>query len=138
MMKSGLGRVFERMRSEETGSAVVEFVFVGILLTFLILGVLQLGLALHVRNTIQDAASEGARWGALIDSTPTEGVQRTKELITTAVGGQYAQDITVSSQQWMGAPATVITVKAPLPMIGLWGPATSMEVNGHAATEVLR
>ena len=28
-------------------------------------------------------------------------------------------------------------VKAPLPMIGLWGPATSMEVSGHAATEVL-
>lgn len=137
MMKSGLGRVFERMRSEETGSAVVEFVFVGILLTFLTLGVLQLGLALHVRNTIQDAASEGARWGALIDSTPAEGVRRTKELITTAVGGHYAQDISVSSQQWMGAPATVITVMAPLPMIGLWGPATSMEVSGHAATEVL-
>jgi Flp pilus assembly protein TadG len=117
---------------------VVEFVFVGILLTFLTLGVLQLGLALHVRNTIQDAASEGARWGALIDSTPAEGVQRTKELITIAVGDQYAQDIVVSNQQWMGAPATVITVKAPLPMIGLWGPATSMEVSGHAATEVLR
>ena len=116
---------------------MVEFVFVGILLTFLTLGVLQLGLALHVRNTIQDAASEGARWGALIDSTPADGVQRTKELITTAVGEQYARDIAVSSQQWMGAPATVITVKAPLPMIGLWGPATSMEVSGHAATEVL-
>ncbi|MFA9276589.1 MAG: TadE/TadG family type IV pilus assembly protein [Rhodoluna sp.] len=136
-MKTGLGRVLERVRNEESGSAVVEFVFVGILLTFLTLGVLQLGLALHVRNTIQDAASEGARWGALIDSTPADGVQRTKELITTAVGDQYAQDIAVSSQQWMGAPATVITVKAPLPMIGLWGPATSMEVSGHAATEVL-
>ena len=136
-MKAGLGRVLERVRHEESGSAVVEFVFVGILLTFLTLGVLQLGLALHVRNTIQDAASEGARWGALIDSTPADGVQRTRELITTAVGEQYAKDISVSSQQWMGAPATVITVKAPLPMIGLWGPATSMEVRGHAATEVL-
>ena len=123
--------------SDESGSAVVEFVFVGILLTFVTLGVLQLGLALHVRNTVQDAASEGARWGALIDSTPADGVQRTKELITTAVGKQYAQDVSVSSQQWMGAPATVITVKAPLPMIGLWGPSSSMEVSGHAATEVL-
>jgi Flp pilus assembly protein TadG len=136
-MKAGLGRALERVRHEESGSAVVEFVFVGILLTFLTLGVLQLGLALHVRNTIQDAASEGARWGALIDSTPADGVQRTKELITTAVGEQYAKDISVASQQWMGAPATVIIVKAPLPIIGLWGPATSMEVSGHAATEVL-
>ncbi|MEG0162068.1 MAG: pilus assembly protein, partial [Aurantimicrobium sp.] len=52
-MKAGLGRVLERVRHEESGSAVVEFVFVGILLTFLTLGILQLGLALHVRNTIQ-------------------------------------------------------------------------------------
>jgi Flp pilus assembly protein TadG len=136
-MRARLSELLKKGWSDESGSAVVEFVFVGILLTFVTLGVLQLGLALHVRNTVQDAASEGARWGALIDSTPAEGVQRTKELITTAVGEQYAQDVAVSSQQWMGAPATVITVKAPVPMIGLWGPAASMEVSGHAATEVL-
>lgn len=136
-MRARLSEFLKKGWSDESGSAVVEFVFVGILLTFVTLGVLQLGLALHVQNTLQDAASEGARWGALIDSTPAEGVQRTKQLITTAVGEQYAQDVSVSSQQWMGAPATVITVKAPLPMIGLWGPATSMEVSGHAATEVL-
>jgi hypothetical protein len=53
------------------------------------------------------------------------------------VGEQYAQDVSSSSQQWLGAPATVITVVAPIPMIGLWGPATSMEVSGHAATEIL-
>ena len=136
-MRARLSEFLKKGWSDESGSAVVEFVFVGILLTFVTLGVLQLGLALHVRNTVQDAASEGARWGALIDSTPADGVQRTKELITTAVGEQYAQDVSVSSQQWMGAPATVITVKAPLPMIGLWGPSSSMEVSGHAVTEVL-
>ncbi len=123
--------------SDDSGSAVVEFVFVGILLTFLTLGVLQLGLVLHVKNTLQDAASEGARWGSLIDSSPAEGVQRTKDLITTAVGEQYAQHITATQATWLGAPATVITVTAPLPVIGLWGPATSLEVSGHAATEVL-
>lgn len=123
--------------SDDSGSAVVEFVFVGILLTFVTLGVLQLGLALHVKNTLQDAASEGARWGALIDSSSAEGVQRTKELITTAVGGQYAQHVVASQSTWLGAPATVITVTAPLPVIGLWGPATSLEVSGHAATEIL-
>ena len=123
--------------SDDSGSAVVEFVFVGILLTFVTLGVLQLGLALHVKNTLQDAASEGARWGALIDSTPAEGVQRTKDLITTAVGEQYAKSVSASQENWLGAPATVITVKAPLPLIGLWGPGTSLEVRGHAASEVL-
>lgn len=136
-MKERIGNRLKKGWSDESGSAVVEFVFVGILLTFLTLGVLQLALALHVRNTIQDAASEGARWGSLIDSSPQEGIMRTKELITTAVGEQYAKDVTVSQEQWLGAPATVITVNAPLPMIGLWGPATSMEVSGHAAIEVL-
>lgn len=123
-------------RSDE-GSAVVEFVFVGILLTALTLGVLQLGLALHVRNTLQDAASEGARWASLVGSSPQEGVNRTRELITTAVGDRYATDISVSTSQWQGAPAVVMTVTAPIPMIGLWGPDASMEVSGHAAQEVL-
>ena len=126
-----------QVASDDSGSAVVEFVFVGILLTFLTLGVLQLGLVLHVKNTLQDAASEGARWGALIDSTPAEGVQRTRDLITTAVGEQYATNVSTHEENWLGAPATVITVQAPLPMIGLWGPATSLEVSGHAAKEVL-
>ncbi|MEY4040274.1 MAG: hypothetical protein RLZZ52_1142 [Actinomycetota bacterium] len=123
-------------RSDE-GSAVVEFVFVGILLTALTLGVLQLGLALHVRNTLQDAASEGARWASLVGSSPQEGLNRTRELITTAVGARYATDVTVSASQWQGAPAVVMTVIAPIPMVGLWGPDASMEVSGHAAQEVL-
>lgn len=122
----------------ETGSAAVEFVFVGILLTFLTLGVLQLALTLHVKNTIQDAAAEGARWAALADSAGEEGVKRTSELITTSIGSQFARDITVSQDMWLGAPATVVTVRAALPVVGLWGFASSMEVTGHAATEVIR
>jgi len=43
---------------------------VGALLTVLTLSVLQLGLALHIRNTVQDAAAEGARYGALADKRP--------------------------------------------------------------------
>lgn len=123
--------------NDEEGSAVVEFVFVSVLLTALTLGVLQLGLALHVRNSLQDAASEGARWASLIGSSPQEGLRRTQELITTAVGARYAEDITVANVSWNGAPALEIAVRAPIPMIGLWGPDASMEVKGHAAQEIL-
>lgn len=123
--------------TSDVGSAAVEFVFVGILLTFLTLGVLQLALTLHVKNTIQDAASEGARWAALADSTGQEGVQRTADLISTSIGSQFARDISVSHDTWLGAPATVITVRAALPVVGLWGLADSMEVSGHAATELI-
>lgn len=124
-------------KQSEEGSAVVEFVFVGALLTILALAVLQLALALHVRNTLQDAASEGARWGALIDSSLEEGKFRTKQLITTAVGEQYARNISAQQTTWRGAPAVEVTVKAPLPLMGLLGPSHVLEVSGHAAKEFL-
>ena len=127
-----------RRWKDEDGSASVEFVFVGILLTFLTLGVLQLALTLHVRNTVQDAAAEGARWAALADSTPQEGVQRTADLITAAIGTRFTGDIRVSQDEWLGAPATVVTVRTALPLVGLWGPSQALEVTGHAATEILR
>ena len=41
--------------SDATGSAPVEFVLVGLLLTVLTLGVLQLALAVYVRNVVQGA-----------------------------------------------------------------------------------
>ena len=53
-----------------TGSAVVDFTLVGVLLTFLFLALLQLGLALHVRNTLVASAAEGARYGANADRNP--------------------------------------------------------------------
>lgn len=123
-------------RSDD-GSAVVEFVFVSSLLVFLVLGVLQLALVLHVRNTVQDAASEGARWAALADSSLSAGHERTQALIEMAVGAQYARDIQTGYDIWLGQPATVVTVRAPLPLLGLWGPSHMLEVSGHAAREVV-
>ena len=61
---------------DETGSAVAEFVMVGALLTVLTLSVIQLGLALHIRNTVIDAAAEGARFGSLADNQLADGVAR--------------------------------------------------------------
>lgn len=130
--------VLKSLRSSDEGSAAVEFVFVGILLTFLTLGILQLALTLHVKNTIHDAVSEGARWAALADSSAEAGIQRTSELIATSIGPQFATDITVSQEAWLGAPATVVTVRSALPVVGLWGLSGGLEVSGHAATEVLR
>ena len=116
---------------------MVEFVFVSSLLLFLVLGVLQLALVLHVRNTVQDAAAEGARWAALADSSLAEGQRRTQQLIHAAVGEQYARDIEVGYDTWLGQSATVVTVRAPLPLFGLWGPPRSLEVSGHAAREIV-
>jgi len=124
-------------RRDDEGSAAAEFVMVGALLTILTLSVLQLGFALHVRNTILDAAAEGARFGALADNTLADGVVRTTDLITTALGPGYAQDVTASYGSYLGHPASIVTVRTPLPLIGLVGLEDGLEVSGHAAVETL-
>lgn len=126
-----------RIVRDETGSAVVEFTLVGVLLTVLTLAVIQLGVALHVRNTVLDAAAEGARFAALADNGPADGVARTEQLITEAIGADYATDVRVTTGSWMGHPAVTITVRTTLPVIGLIGVGGGLEVSGHAAVETL-
>lgn len=122
---------------DEAGTAVVEFVMVGALLTLLTLSVLQLGLTLHIRNTVLDAAAEGARFAALADNELADGVARAQDLIGTALGPDYAGDVTASFGSYLGHPAASITVRTPLPLIGLVGIDGGLEVVGHAAVETL-
>jgi Flp pilus assembly pilin Flp len=124
-----------RTLRDDTGAAIAEFVMVAGLLTVLTLSVIQLGLALHVRNTIVDAAAEGARWGALADNSAVDGVVRTTDLIETTIGPSYARDVSASAAKFLGHPAVVITVRTPLPLFGLVGIDNGLEVHGRAAVE---
>lgn len=121
--------------SEDAGAAAVEFVLVGLLLTFLTLGVIQLGVAVYVRNVVHDAAVEGAHRGALADASPAEGAQRTRELIGRAVGESFAQEVSAQRSGELGYPTVRVTVRARLPLVGLLGPAAGMEVQAHAPLE---
>jgi hypothetical protein len=110
---------------------------VGALLTILTLSVIQLGLALHIRNTLLDAAAEGARFGSLADNDLSDGVARTQDLIATALGASYADEVSAAVGSYLGHPSTIITVRAPLPLLGLVGIDDGLEVVGHAAIETL-
>ncbi len=110
---------------------------VGALLTVLTLSVIQLGLALHIRNTVLDAAAEGARYAALADTSPEQGADRTRQLISAAIGTGYAADVTVQLADHLGHPSAIVTVRTPLPLIGLVGIDGGLEVRGHAALERL-
>jgi len=125
------------IRRDETGDATVDFVLIGALLTVLTLAVIQLGLALLIRNTVLDAAAEGARYAALADNSLPDGTERTRDLITAAIGAGYATDIRASYHDRFGIPAVTVTVHAPLPLIGLVGIGHAMEVQAHAAVESL-
>lgn len=122
---------------DDSGSAIAEFVMVVSLLTFLTLSVLQFALALHVRNTVLDAAAEGARYAALADSGLTEGEERTRLLITAALGESYARNIEASFGETAGYASAEVSVVTPLPLLGLLGFESGLSVVGHAAVESL-
>lgn len=117
------------------GSSPVEFVLVGALLTVLTLGVLQLGLAIYVRNVVHDAAVEGAFHAALADTSLHDGAQRTAEIVRRTVGAEYASEIEVRETAAPGHPSVELTVRTPLPLVGLLGAPRMLEVTAHAPLE---
>lgn len=120
----------------QMGAAVVDFVAVGALLTLLFLGIVQLTTVLHVRNTLTDCASEGARYGAFADRSPADGAQRTRDLIGVSLSPRYAGDVTARTTTTRdGVDVVEVTVRAPLPVIGLLGVGQSISVSGHGAME---
>jgi len=124
-----------RSRADEAGAAVVDFVLVMIVLLPLVLGILQLALVLHVRNTLIAAASDGARLAATADRGPDDGARRTREEIAGAVSGRFAQRVTAREIVLDGQPAVEVRVVAEVPPLGLWGPAVRLDVDGHAVEE---
>lgn len=124
-------------RRGERGSAVVDFVFVLMLLLPLVLGILQLALVLHVRNTLASAAAEGARAGAVLDAPPGTATATTREQIHGAVDSSHARDVRESRAVVDGADAVTVTVTATVPALGLGGPAITFDVSGTAIRESL-
>ncbi|WP_258726469.1 TadE family protein [Cellulomonas sp. NS3] len=127
------GRVASR--DGERGSAAVDFALVGGLITLLFAGVVQLTLVQHVRSTLVDCAAEGARYAALADRAPQDGVARTRALIESALSDAYAQDVSALRTRLDGRDVVEVTVTAPLPVAGLLGPVGALTVRGHALAE---
>ena len=112
------------------------------------LGILQLGLALYVRNTIAACAQEGARYGADADFV-SEGADvmaaraadRTASCINNSVSSAFSRDVSASTPVLSisgGSPVAAVEVRvaAPLPVIGLFGIGDQvLHVQGDAMQE---
>jgi Flp pilus assembly protein TadG len=118
-------------RRTERGAAVVDFVLVLVVLVPVVLGIAQVALVMHVRNTLAAAASEGARLAATRDRGPADGVALTRSQIDGAVSGRFAQDVSAAQQ----GDTVEVTVHASVPALGLGGPAVELTVHGHATEE---
>ncbi|MFJ5954999.1 TadE/TadG family type IV pilus assembly protein [Paenarthrobacter sp. NPDC092416] len=114
---------------------MVDFVLVGALLTLFFMAIVQLTLILHVRNTLIDAAASGARLGSLADRTPLDAKERSAELIRGALNMDFAQDISTAEVTRDGVITLEVTIRAPIPVMGLIGPSGVMEVKGHAVLQ---
>ncbi|OMH35198.1 TadE/TadG family type IV pilus assembly protein [Tersicoccus sp. Bi-70] len=121
------------LRDGERGSAVVDFVLVGAVLTLLAMSIVQLAVIVHVRNTLLDAASSGARYGSLADRTATEGQERARDLVLSSLGPDYAGSVQADESRDGGRRTLRVVITAPMPVLGLIGPSGLLEVQGHAS-----
>ena len=121
--------------SAEGGSAVAEFTLVSVLLVALVLGIAQVGLAVHVRNTLVACAAEGARLAANADRGLADGVGLTRELISLALSPSLASDVQARYRPGPAGPEVEVEVATTLPLAGLAGPSRSLRVTAHALEE---
>ena len=117
------------------GSAVVESTLVGVLLLTLFLALVQLGLALHVRNTLVACAAEGARYGANADRDETDAAAHASVLVRAALADSFAEDVSAGRASVGGLDAVEVTITTRLPVLGLLGPPRALTVRGHALEE---
>ena len=116
-----------RLRASEEGSEVVSTVLVQGLVVLVILLLVQLAFASHVRTMSVSAASEGARRGGLLGGDEDEARARTGELLDSLVGAAKDREITVDRQSDAGVDVLTVTVRTRLPLVGGLGPRASAE-----------
>lgn len=124
-----------RVRRGETGAAVADFSMVSVLLLAIFLAVVQLGLALHTRNTLISCAAEGARYGARADAVPGQGEARTEQLVSASLSPGYARSVSSRETVVDGVRVVEVRVVAPVPVLGLLGPSDTLDVVGRAYAE---
>lgn len=125
-----------RSRVSERGAAVVDFVLVLLVLLPLVIGILQLALVLHVRNTLASAAAEGARHAAVAGSSAPAGQAKVQELVSGALSQDFVRTVTVRPALVGGAPGYEAVVEADVGLLGFGGAGVPVRVSGHAVAEV--
>ena len=125
-------------RSESTtrGNAPAEFILGGALLVALAIATLQISLIVHVRSVLQASAWEGARHASYYNTTLSDGVTLTRNLIQEGVGDRYAEHIVARSSDVAGRPGVIIHVESPFPALGMWSPGGTLRVSAAVPHEI--
>lgn len=105
---------------------------VAVLIVMIALLVIQAALIVHTRNTLADAAVQGARHASLVGSSPQDGADRAERLIDERFRRGLDAEATAVRD---GDGVIRVEVSANLPLLGLFGPAGAMTVQGRAIDE---
>lgn len=124
-------RLGRALRADD-GAAVAEFPLVAVLIIVIALGVVQAALIMHTRNTLTDAAVQGAHHASLVGSGPEDGAHRAEQMVTDRFGSAL-EVRAVASQDDSGTIRVQVT--ATLPLVGLLGPSAGLSVEGRALDE---
>lgn len=141
--RESLARRVRQCWRGESGSEPASFALVMPLVLILVLGLLQLSLALWVHTTLIDAAGAGAHAAAL-SGAPTNAADDTvRAALASTLGPGYvhtvsAERVTVATLHGSYSTSDLevmeVQVKAPMPVIGLFGVGDLTAV-GHAVIE---
>nr|WP_269204495.1 TadE family protein [Motilibacter deserti] len=115
---------------------MVEFVLVTAMIVPIFVALLQLGVVLHVRNTLTADAAEGARYAANADRRPQDGAAHTRQLVRQTFGDRLGPTVTARRVMQRGLPVVEVRVTADLPLVGwLAGVPDGLTVTAHALDE---
>ncbi len=100
----------------ETGAIVAESAMIIALITLLCGSILQLGVIIHTKNTMIDAASAGARYAALADRNLVDGRHRTSALLSNSIPNAQSAAVTIKRES--NGELIRVTVTHQLPLLG--------------------
>jgi Flp pilus assembly protein TadG len=128
-----------RADERERGSAVVDFVLVGVLVVTLLLAVLQVAVYVHLRNVAVASAQEGARYAANADVPAEAGAARTVEVIARATSTRTAAGLSCTSTEEVdgsGLRLVVVRCTGSVPsLLAALGDLLPLSVTGRAVEE---
>jgi len=118
----------------ERGAAPVEFALVMVILLPLFASIFQLGIFLHVRNTLVACAHEGARIAANFNGTLNEGEAAAEACAENVVSASLVDRVQGSPPNDDGL--VTMRINARMPGLG-WLGAFPFEVAGRAVQETV-
>ena len=116
--------------SKDSGSIVAESAMIIALITLLCGTILQLGVIIHTRNTMIDAASAGARHAALADRALADGKQRATQLLTSSIPNASTAYVTVNRET--SGELITVTIDHQIPLLGFITGPIPLSATAHA------